>query len=498
MMNIRKCPLSEAALLYSSEPAFSDAGKEYTYGELEQLTEYYQRIFSFVKNEAFMRENGVSGLLSAGLDGTDLGEYLFTDALFPKVIIKATPSVDHVAAIFAMMRNGITYIPFSSRETPERIRTVARDARAFIINDLRRFAESVNAMEAFRNEEFHLNDHVDPYAPCNMMMTSGSTAMPKLVVHNLNAHLKSALGGQKVLDIRRGDRYLLSLPLNHVGGQAVIFKCVLTGAVMVSPRKDMSPAGQILQDRITVLSLVPTQLVRIMENNPEVLAESCVRAILLGGAPIDEMLIARMHDLYPSIALYGSYGSTEMASQICTNVLLKGKEITAGFPLPYRELVLNSDGEILVRGETLCMGYFRNGLIEKVTGDDGYFHTGDIGRMLPSGLTVSGRRDNMFISGGENIHPEQVEAMLLKNQNIAEVLVVPVRDHEWGMMAVALVRTAPEFNGTLEDLRQQALSEMSHVYVPKIWLNMPEIENTGLKIRRGKYIEFAEKALNRR
>ena len=72
-----------------------------------------------------------------------------------------------------------------------------------------------------------------------------------------------------------------------------------------------------------------------------------------------------------------------MASQICTNVLLKGKEITAGFPLPYRELVLNSDGEILVRGETLCMGYFRNGLIEKVTGNDGYFHTGDIGRMLP-------------------------------------------------------------------------------------------------------------------
>jgi O-succinylbenzoic acid--CoA ligase len=331
-----------------------------------------------------------------------------------------------------------------------------------------------------------------------MMMTSGSTAMPKLVVHNLNAHLKSALGGQKVLDIRRGDRYLLSLPLNHVGGQAVIFKCVLTGAVMVSPRKDMSPAGQILQDRITVLSLVPTQLVRIMENHPEVLAESCVRAILLGGAPIDDMLIARMHDLYPSIALYGSYGSTEMASQICTNVLLKGKEITAGFPLPYRELILNSDGEILVRGETLCMGYFRNGLIEKVTGDDGYFHTGDIGRMLPSGLTVSGRRDNMFISGGENIHPEQVEAMLLKNQNIAEVLVVPVRDHEWGMMAVALVRTAPGFNGTLEDLRQQALSEMSHVYVPKIWLNMPEIENTGLKIRRGKYIEFAEKALNSR
>ena len=498
MMNLRKCPLSEAALLYSSKTAFSDAGTEYTYSELERLTEHYQGIFYFVKKEAFIRENGVASLLQAGLGGTECGDHLFTDALFPKVMIKASPSVYHVAAIFAMMRNGITYIPFSSRETPERIRTVARDAGAFIIHDLRRFAKSVSRMQAFRNEVFELSDNVDPYAPCNMMMTSGSTAMPKLVVHNLNAHLKSAAGGQKVLDIRQGDRYLLSLPLNHVGGQAVIFKCVMAGAVMVSPGKDMSLPEQIIHDHITVLSLVPTQLVRLMESNPEVLAESCVRAILLGGAPIDEMLISRMHDMYPSIALYGSYGSTEMASQICTNILLKGKEITAGFPLPYRELVLNPDGEILVRGETLCMGYYRNGRIEKVTGADGYFHTGDIGRMLPSGLTVCGRRDNMFISGGENIHPEQVEALLLKNKNIARVLVVPVRDHEWGMMSVALVQTVPEFDGTLEDLRQQALSEMSHVYVPKIWLKMPEIENTGLKIRRGKYIEFAEKMLNRR
>ena len=492
------CPMENVSMLFYENTAFTDGTANITYRELEMMVSSWERPFrNFRKNPEITADILNGSDITHGMDPATIG---FFDKGFPKVMVKAEPSCEYISSLFAFIRAGITYIPYSARETAERIRKTAGKIQALVITDIRDFCSFVyhtlntdTGDWEYENCKIHT---VDLDFPCNMMLTSGSTALPKLVVHCLKAHIASALGSQVMLKLRPKDRYLLSLPLNHVGGQAVIFKTLMAGATMVAPRRDKKLTEQILDDGITVLSLVPTQLVRIINADPEILKKSRVRAILLGGAPIEPSLVDRVHQLYPDIALYGSYGSTEMASQICTCELKKNTPVTAGFALPDREIIIGKDNEILVRGETLCLGYFKNGAIKPVTDKDGYFHTGDIGEFLSEGLVIRGRKDNMFISGGENIHPEQIEAELLKDSRIEKAVVVPVPHDEWGKMAVVLVKTADDFRGTLQDLKQHALSVMSHVYVPKIWLDMPEIENTGLKLNRRKYIEYAEEFLS--
>jgi O-succinylbenzoic acid--CoA ligase len=112
-----------------------------------------------------------------------------------------------------------------------------------------------------------------------------------------------------------------------------------------------------------------------------------------------------------------------------------------------------ADGEILVRGKTLFMGYLEDGQITSAIDSDGWFHSGDIGYFDDNGsLFVVGRKDNMFISGGENIHPEEIEAALMEIDEVTDAVVVPVKNPEFGYRPVAFVRTEPQREITADDL----------------------------------------------
>ena len=202
-----------------------------------------------------------------------------------------------------------------------------------------------------------------------------------------------------------------------------------------------------------------------------------------------------MQQKYPHITLYGSYGSTEMASQICTAELRDGHPVTAGFPLPHRGLIISKDGsgEILVRGKTLALGYLKNNAVISITGDDGYFHTGDIGELTPQGLIITGRKDNMFICGGENMYPEQIETILLQDSRITAAVAVPIPHSKWGYCPVAFVKTAGEYS--LDKLKEDALKGNNRIMIPKIWFNWPELPEKGLKINRKLFAEEAVREL---
>ena len=282
--------------------------------------------------------------------------------------------------------------------------------------------------------------HIRLEEPGTLIFTSGSTGTPKAVLHTWGQHAASARGSETILPLRSVDRWLLSLPLYHVGGLAILVRCVRAGAAVVFPDAHAPLAHTLSQHAITHASLVPTQLRRLLRCTDR--APSSLQGVLLGGAALPPALIGEALDAgWP---LHTTYGCTEMASQIATTPPDASRECllhTAGQPLPHVELTTDDQGELLVRGASLFCGYVEGDAVTPARTSDGWYRTGDVGHFDTDGfLHVDGRADRMFISGGENIHPEEIEAALRRLKDVEEAAVAPVPDPEFGHRPVAFVR----------------------------------------------------------
>ena len=314
---------------------------------------------------------------------------------------------------------------------------------------------------------------LQPQEPASIIFTSGSTGLPKGAVLSLANFCFSALGANQQMKLIPGDRWLLSIPLFHVGGLGVMFRCLLSGATMVIPASKQSWEDQLRQHSITHLSLVPTQLQRMIDQENVFLLKP-LKLILLGGAAQSSQLIGRAQSL--GLRLMTSYGSTEMSSQVAT---ARPKRIhqtwtACGGVLPYREVRLAEDGEIMVRGQTRFLGYLE---IEPDSSDsgelklkkpfdaEGWFASGDLGQWIGNPgseplLKMKGRKDSMFISGGENIHPQEIEERLMEFPGILQAIVVPVQDLEYGQRPVAFLK----FNETDDPSSVPFLDEASLIW----------------------------------
>ena len=256
---------------------------------------------------------------------------------------------------------------------------------------------------------------------------------------------------------------------------------LLSEATVVLPEPDV-PLGEAVAGA-THVSLVSTQLLRLLREGG--FEAGRLEAILLGGGPLPTSLVDEAADL--GLPVHTSYGLTEMASQVTTTPPgASRKELhTSGRPLPHREVGISGDGEILVRGETLFAGY--------VEGDaDGWFHTGDIGDLSENGyLRVLGRKDNLFVSGGENIHPEEIEEALSSLAGVEVAVVVPFPDPEFGARPVAFVRMA---DGVVEsETLARALEKvLPRFKIPVVFHNWPEEAGFGeMKVDRAFFHERA-------
>jgi len=317
-----------------------------------------------------------------------------------------------------------------------------------------------------------------------VLFTSGSSAKPKAVVHDLNAHLMSARGANENIRLGAGDRWLVSLPLYHVGGLAILFRCRESGAEAVRRDPERAFGEQIERDGITHLSLVPTQLQRLLDAGTDL---SHLKALLLGGAVIPPNLVQRA--LAAGLPLHTTYGMTETASQVTTT--RPGASLaelaTAGSVLPYRHLSISGEGEILVRGEVCCLGYHGS----KRMDPDAWLHTGDVGHVDKAGrLSVTGRLDNQFISGGENIYPETIERALLACPGVRRAVVVPRDDPAFGKRPVAFVDAA---SFAPEDWIGQIQGALARFMVPDAFYPWPTDLPDGLKIPRSTWANRLKK-----
>jgi O-succinylbenzoic acid--CoA ligase len=181
-----------------------------------------------------------------------------------------------------------------------------------------------------------------------------------------------------------------------------------------------------------------------------------------------------------------------MASQVTTTPPGASPEElrAAGRVLPNREVSISGEGEILVRGETLFAGYVEGERIDYSLDMDGWFHTRDLGELDENGyLRIRGRMDNLFISGGENVQPEEIEESLCRLEGIDEAVVVPVPDEEFGARPVAFVR----MDGEVRDLSRELEPVLPRFEIPISFHLWPEEARRGMKADRAALGELARR-----
>ena len=299
-----------------------------------------------------------------------------------------------------------------------------------------------------------------------MTLTSGSTGLPKAVVHNVSAHLANAEGVCALMNFGKNQSWLLSLPLYHVSGQGIVWRWLYVGATLVLPKEDFYQSiGE-----VSHVSLVPTQLQRWFDYLIEHPQSTQTQAVLLGGTQIPVKLTQVLNEL--GIRSYSGYGMTEMASTAFAKQ--SDGKIGVGQPLLGREFKLVNE-EVWLKGAGLAMGYWRDGCVDPLTNAEGWFQTKDKGQWLDNELVIQGRLDNMFISGGENIQPEEIEKVIAQSDLVKQVFVLPKHDEEFGHRPVAIVEFHTSFNeSAVESLNVFLQGRLERFKQPIAYYELPQ------------------------
>ncbi len=319
-----------------------------------------------------------------------------------------------------------------------------------------------------------------------MTLTSGSTGLPKAVVHNVQAHLDNAKGVCNLMKFDCNQSWLLSLPLYHVSGQGIVWRWLYCGAQLHFPEDDFY--ASLL--KTTHVSLVPTQLQRLLDylqENPSI--SFATRHILLGGAHIPTELTQKM--VKYGIKTYSGYGMTEMASTVFAKQ--SDKKQGVGQPLLGREYCLVND-EIWLKGAGLAMGYWKDRQIVPLTNNQGWIQTKDKGIWQEGELVIIGRLDNMFISGGENIQPEEIEQVIIQHSSVNQVFVLPQKNKEFGQRPVALVDFNEPFSkSAVENLMFFLQDKLARFKQPIAYYPLPLMLEKGIKISRKQLADWLAK-----
>jgi len=407
----------------------------------------------------------------------------------------------YVALILALIRAGHVACPVSDRLPPQGVaQFLERAACSALISEDEKFLQPAGADPRRLKPETLLQDgeqraelaNITLGRPATIILTSGSTGAPKAALHTFGNHYYNALGSHSNIALRPGDRWLHSLPLYHVGGLSILFRCMLAGATIALPQPGATIVEAIANLGATHVSLVSTQLLRLLREDGTL---GGLKAVLMGGGPVPASLVGEA--VARGLPIHTSYGLTEMASQVTTTPPGASLEElrTSGRVLPNREVSISREGEILVRGETLFAGYVEAEKLDRHLDAGGWFHTGDLGVLDENGyLRIKGRTDNLFVSGGENVQPEEIEEALCLLEGVTEAVVVPLPDEEFGARPVAFVRMN---NGALGDLAHKLESVLPRFKIPISFHPWPEEARRGMKVDRANLGQLARRLQDR-
>ncbi len=464
----------------------------------------------------------ISSLMSLGLYSPATSRELHPQL---RVAVLGTSQVKTILLVYALIELGIPFVMIHPRLTEtEQKRILQQSQVSFFFGSEwelpLQFEESLLPFSPLPMKQplvesplsaQPLYKHPPIEHPLAILYTSGTSGQQKGAILSRRAFLASAFASAANLGWKPEDRWLLCMPIAHVGGLSILIRCLIARRpVMISSTDGLIPSfdpkkilSQIDHHQVTLVSLVPTMLKKMLDEEPSWKAPSCLRAILLGGAASSKSLLSQI--IQKKLPVLTTYGLTEACSQV--TVQRYGTPVSleqgVGFSVQGMEVRVK-EGEVQIRGLSLFSGYLTSQAggeerwerkeetkkvegIEEVEGkraqinkraimeqnvevegevkgkwggtkkealgkmrkeeaaekdflEDGWFSTGDLGYFdAQSQLHILSRRTDLILSGGENVYPKEIEHILEQYPGIKEVVVFGVPDETWGQLVAIAV-----------------------------------------------------------
>ena len=471
-----------AAAEFGPDEAVVSGGRRVTFSELEQLVDRAAR-----------------ALVAAGVEPGD------------RVAIWAVNSLAWMAASFGVYAVGAVLVPLNTRFKGQEAGHVLRRSGARLLlgttdllgTDLLGLLDGVPDLGCVRRtvvldgpvgpgatgwEEFLARgDSVDPGQvpareaavkpgdPSDIIFTSGTTGLPKGAVLTHGASIRTYLAWSELIGLRQGDRYLSVYPFFHTSGlKSVVLACLLRGATLIPHAVfDVDAVmADVARERVTVLPGPPTVYQAILEHPRFATFDlTSLRLAVTGAAVVPVEVVRRMREDLRFDTVVTAYGLTETTGTVSMCRHDDPPEVvahTVGRPLPGVEVRIAA-GEILVRGFNVMREYFRDPEATAETVDpDGWLHTGDIGHVDDAGnLHITDRKKDMFIVGGFNAYPAEIEGIMLQHPALAQVAVIGVPDHRLGEVGAAFVIRRTGSDVGEEELVEWCRARMANYKAPR-------------------------------
>jgi O-succinylbenzoic acid--CoA ligase len=419
--------------------------------------------------------------------------------------------LDTIIILFALQLLGVKAVILNNRLTPAELTWQLTDSKAAFLITETAFSNMGLPKQIIKEELFAvekelpvIQEEISLSEVCTIMYTSGTTGNPKGVMQSYGNHWWSAVGSALNLGINDRDCWLCAVPLFHISGYSILMRSVIYGMPIVlhGSFHVEKTLRDLTEKKVTIMSVVTTTLTRIVDHLKEESLPNHFRCMLLGGGPAPLPLLEKCVE--KNIPVFQSYGMTETASQIVTlsPEYSLSKLGSAGKPLFPAQIKIELEdgqaaskgkpGEIVVKGQNVTKGYLFRPEVTKEKIRDGWLYTGDIGYLDDEGfLFVLDRRSDLIISGGENIYPAEIEAVLLAHADIVDAGITGMEDAKWGQVPAAFIVKKEGSTLSEEELVQFCLERLAKYKVPKAFYFTKSLpRNAAKKLLRRKLWEW--------
>jgi len=406
--------------------------------------------------------------------------------------VLSSNSKEFIITTIALWNAGLVPVPLNNRWTETEIKEVIKKYNFKVVLFENKFSDKLTSTQI---EKFSFDDLLNPKSKPSqytsndesvVIFTSGSSSEPKGVVHTFDSLANSILNGEEILNQKVGDKWIASLPFYHIGGFQIICRALSGGCEIIIPAnlKIDSIKNSITEFYPTHISLVSTQLKNFVDTNFNPV--NSIKVSLVGGGFTDDSIIIESSKKgWKPVRVYGSSETASFVSAATADEILKKPE-TSGKAVKNVKIQTSSDGEILISSKSLFKCYLNDEETTKEKIKNGFYYSGDLGFIDEDGyLFIEARRNDLIVSGGENINPLEVEKVLMKNKSIKEVCVFPIQDKHWGQICAAAIVT----NETVSEevIKYELKKVLADFKIPKRIFFVDELPKTSLgKIEREK------------